>query len=158
MGGVGRGVCAQADPAAYESFFQQVVRFAQFENPAGTVLLNGQPAGVRQYTLKDALDLTDEESQVLNTLAAGCESKLRSFEDRARPSTFEARLRLIEKADPRATHLLNQVDNQRRQIVLDHVQQLRAAFGDSRFSALDAFVRSGKPVVSYFPQRKTKVE
>ena len=162
MGGCWYGICQLgssqngADPTVYESFFRQVVRFSQLQSSLGAVPLNGQPANVRPYTLQDAIGLTDQEARVLNAVASGCEASIRSSDDAARPLIFAARLRLIESENAQAVQQLKEFDDERRQIVLAHVQQLKAAFGDSRFNALDAFVRSGKQIVSFLPLPKAK--
>jgi N-methylhydantoinase A/oxoprolinase/acetone carboxylase beta subunit len=142
----------------YEKFFQQVVRFEGIKDALGTVVLNGQPTDLRQYyTLRDATGLTDQEARVLDALASDCEDKLRSSNDRAKPLIFAARLRLIEsESDAQAAQQLKEFDDEQRQIVLAHVQQLKASFGDYRFNVLDAFVRSGKQVVSFLPLPKVK--
>ena len=161
MGGLWHGVCQPGssqtapDPTVYESFFQQVVHFAELQNSLGVVSINGQPTDLRQYKLQDAIGLTDQEARVLSTVASDCGAKVRSFYDAAGPSIFDARVRLVEsKSDPQATQQLKELDDEHQQIVLAHVQQLKAAFGDSRFNTLDAFVRSGKQLLSFLPLPK----
>ena len=161
--GLWHGLCqtgstqSAPDATLYEKFFRQIVRFEEIKDALGTVVLNGQPTDLRQFTLRDATGLTDQESRVLNALASGCEDKLRSSYDRARPLIFAARLRLIEsESDAQAAQQLKEFDDEQRQIVLAHVQQLKASFGDSRFNVLDAFVRSGKQLDSFLPLPKKK--
>ena len=163
MGGLWHGVCQPGSsqtapgPTVYESFFQQVVHFSQLQNSLGVVSINGQPTDLRQYKLQDAIGLTDQEARVLSTVASSCGAKISSFYDAAKRLIFEARLRLVEsESDPQATQQLKELDDEHRQIVLAHVQQLKAAFGDSRFNGLDAFVRSGKQIESFLPLPKRK--
>ena len=145
------------DATVYEKFFLQIVRFEEIKVALGTVVLKGRPTDLQQFTLRDATGLTDQESRVLNALASDCEDKLRSSYDRARPLIFDARLRLLEsESDAEAVRQLKEFDDEQRQIVLAHVQQLKAAFGNSRFNVLDAFVRSEKQVVSFLPLPKVK--
>lgn len=138
------------DPATYEFFFRQV---AQLKNVSGPVLLNGQTGSLTQLRPKDAIGLTDHESQLLNAVASDCDARIRSLDKAARPLIFEARLRLIESESPapELTKQLKDLDNERTQTVLTHVQELRAAFGESRFKLLEAFVRSRKQAASFFP-------
>jgi hypothetical protein len=163
MSGCWHGICQPGssqnapDPNVYESFFRQVVRFPQLQSSLGVVLLNGQPTDVRQYTLQDAIGLTDQESRVLKTIASGCEAKIRASDDAAGPLIFAARLRLIESEnDAQAVQQLKEFGDEQRQIVLAHVQQLKASLEASRFNVLDAFVRSGKQLDSFLPLPKAK--
>jgi hypothetical protein len=128
------------DPTApYESFFRRV---AQLKNASGPVLLNGQSSTLTQPSAQDALGLTDEEAQILGGIAADCEAKVSAFDTAVRSVVFGFRLRLVESESPRATQQLKELERERSQIVLRHVQRLRSSFGDSRFKLLDEFVRS----------------
>src|SRR5215467_9845213 len=120
------------DPAVYLSFFREV---AQLKQMSGPVLLNGQASGLRRPTIQEALGLTEEEAQTLNALAADCELKSRRFDDGIRLSTFEARLLAIasEGASERLTQQRKNLESQRDEMVQDHIKQLKAEFGDSRF-------------------------
>ena len=137
------------DPASFEPFFREV---AQLKNLSGPVLLNGQPSKLPPPTAQNAIGLTDEESQILNAVASDCEAKIHLFDGSVRSLIFEARLQLIE-ADNAALPIqqLQDLHRERNRILLTHIQQLRTAFGDSRFKMLDAYVRSRKPGDSFFP-------
>ena len=136
-----------SDPTSFERFFQQVTHL---KNVSGPVLLNGQPSQLTQPTPQNAIGLTDEESQVLNAIASDCEAKIRSLDASVRSSIFEARLQRIESEDvPLAVRQLKNYRDERAQIVLTHIQQLRVTLGDSRFKMLDTYVRSN--VNSFFP-------
>src|SRR5687767_5755136 len=137
MGCLWQGVSQQnaPDPAVYESFFRQV---AQLRNATGQVLLNGQPSSLTQPPVQDAIGLTAQESQVLNALASDCEAKIRPLDNAARPLIFEARLHAASGGTPQwLRQQLNSTDKQRNEIVLAHVRELKAAFGDQRFQMLD---------------------
>jgi hypothetical protein len=138
------------DPAVYLSFFREVAWLKQAPDP---VLVNGQTSILRRPTIQEALGLTEEEAQMLNALAADCELKSRKFDDGIRRSTLEARLLAIasEGASERRPQQRKNLDSQRDEMVQDHIQKLKAEFGDSRFEALDAFIRSKKTGSSFFP-------
>ena len=138
------------DPAVYLSFFRQV---AQLKQVSGPVLVNGQVSGLRRPTIQEALGLTEEEAQTLNALAADCEMKSRRFDDAVHRSTLEARLLAIasEGASEKPTQQRKNLDSQYDEMVQDHIKQLKAEFGDSRFESLDAFIRSKKTGSSFFP-------
>ena len=46
---------------------------------------------------------------------------------------------------------MKDIERQRTRMVLDHIQQLKAAFGDVRFEMLDNRVHSRKEDASFFP-------
>lgn len=146
------------DPAVYESFFAQVARLTQSINVSGTTLLNGQPSAAivdgaviwtpiwTQPTAREAIGLTDRESRALNEVATDYQASLRYF-------VFETRLERIrtEGAPARLMQQMKDLESQRTQMVLNHIQQLKAAFGDARFEMLDSWVRSRKEAPSFFP-------
>ena len=138
------------DRAVYRSFFMQV---AQLKQAPGPVLINGQASGLRQPTIQETLGLTENEAQILSALAADCELKSRTLDGAVRLSTFEARLSSIESegASTAAAQQRKNLERQRDEIVQDHIQQLKVEFGDSRFEALDAYVRSRRAGSSFFP-------
>ena len=138
-----------SDPVFYLSFFGEVVWLKQAPGP---VLLNGQASILRWPTIQEALGLTEEEAQILNALAADRELKSRRFDDGIRLSTFEARLLAIasEGASEKPSQQRKNLDTQRDEMVQHHIQELKAEFGDSRFAALDAFIRS-KKTPRFFP-------
>jgi len=138
------------DPAVYRSFFREVAWLKQAPDP---VLLNGQASGLRRPTIQETLGLTESEAQILNALAADCELKSRPLDDAVRVSTLEARLSSIE-SEGAPTAIGKQRKNLERrldEIVQNHIQQLKVEFGDSRFEALDSYVRSRRAGSSFFP-------
>jgi hypothetical protein len=151
MGCMANGVCQPApEPSFYESFFRQV---AALQNVSGPIALNGQPSGLTRPTPQDAIGLTDQESQALNALASDFEDGIRSLDSAFAPLVFEGRLRRIESDETSVwlAEKLKDLEDQRNHMVSRYMQRLRAAFGDSRFEALDAFVRSRKLTDSFFP-------
>ncbi|HWB83974.1 MAG TPA: hypothetical protein VG675_07530 [Bryobacteraceae bacterium] len=143
-----------SDPAVFESFFHQV---EELQHQSGPLLLNGRPSNLRRPTVQVATGLTDEEARILDAIASDCQTKLTSFDVSVRPFVFEARLQLMEpESAPEATQKLKDVESERGQIVLRHVQQLKAAFGDSRFQIVDTYVRSRKSGNDFFPLTPNK--
>ena len=128
------------DPAVYLSFFRQVAGLKQV-------------SGLRQPTPQEALGVCEQEAQILSAVAADCELKSRPFANAVGLLTFEARLRAVESEDGSAwlAQQRKHLDSQRDQMVQDHIQQLKVEFGDSRFEALDTFIRSRKADTNFFP-------
>ena len=140
------------DRGVYRSFFRQVAQLKQVSDP---VLINGQASGLRQPTIQETLGLTENEAQIVIALAVDCELKSRSLDGALRLSTFEARLSSISiESEGASTAIAQQRKNLERQldeIVQDHIQQLKVELGDSRFEALDAYVRSRRIGSNFFP-------
>ena len=144
------------DPKLYESFFQQVVRLKSFSNPYLGGEANGKPVVVIVPEIQKVIGLTDAEVALLNTAAADCLSKLQAFRTPV-GLIFEARLQFIEsgKVSKPVAQELDDLERQHNQTVLDRVQQLHTAFGDSRFQVLDDYVHSSKsqrelmPVINF---------
>jgi hypothetical protein len=167
IGGCSRGFCQSgveppspihAQTERYEAFFRQV---AELRNVSGPVtLINGKPVESNgrlvEITLpkaQEAIGLTDQEANVLNAIASDCEASIREYDVSVRPLVFETRLQALASEDApsaAAAQLLMDLDNQRNQIVLDHVRRVKAAFGDLRFLVLDEWVRSRKQA-NFFP-------
>jgi hypothetical protein len=167
IGGCSQGFCqsgveppspVRAQTDRYESFFRQV---AELRDVSGTVtLMNGKPvepngrlAEITVTTPQEAIGLTGLEANVLNAIVSDCEASIREYDVSVGPLVFETRLQaLASEGGPAAAaaQLLMDLDNERNQIVLDHIRRVKAAFGDSRFSVLDEWVRSRRQA-NFFP-------
>jgi hypothetical protein len=141
------------DSIAFERFFREVAQLSEVaRNVSSVVSLNGQPSKLTTPTAQDAIGLTNEESRTLKAVASLCETRIRSFEEAARPLVFEARLQLIEsETSSLAIERLNSLDLERQQILSACIQRLRTAFGDTRFKLVEDFVLSRKQGDSFFP-------
>ena len=128
-----------SDYSLYSAFFQRVAIQSK------PTLLNGQPADPPKPSIQEATGLTDREMKALNGIAADCQASIDSIY-RQRPGfVFEALLESIESGKDTSgdvQQLAKDRENQRERIVLDHVQQLRTAFGAARFQALDSRLRA----------------
>ena len=126
----------------YDSFFQRVVQRRDLPKVA-PVLLNGQPANLTEPGVQDAAGLTDPEMQLLHEIAADCEAKAQSLMRIEGTLRWEALMESLESgsdASGPAQRQLKDLEDQRDQVVRDHVLQIKADFGDARFAKIDAFV------------------
>ena len=89
-----------------------------------------------------AIAVTQEESENLHALASDCVTEIGLIDKVSKPLTFEARVRSIESngTDLRLAKRFKELQDKRRQTILDHIDRLKALLGDSRFQTLDAFV------------------
>ena len=116
------------DITVYESFFGQVAQAASRDSTAS-----------QRTTPREALGLTDREAQALDELAADCAAESRALTEATRRLTFESRLSSMasEEIPPALTRRLKRLEDERRQMVLDHVQRLKTEFGEQRFQAVE---------------------
>jgi hypothetical protein len=150
---------AASDATVYESFFQQVVQLINVSG-SGSGLLNGQPTDLKRPTVRNAIGLTEAESKALNAAASDCEIAIRQFDLASEPSIFDARLRIIAAenaaASTSAILQLNALAEKHREIVLAHIERLRAALGNSRFAMLDSWIHARQQADSFFPLVSSK--
>ena len=97
-------------------------------------------------------DLTDSEMVILNRVAADCQSGLQPLDDG--PVVLEARMRFVESGEQQADWLnprLARLKTQRDDMVVKHVEELRAALGDERFQALETAIHDWYNSLLAFP-------
>ena len=114
------------DPDLYEFLFRGL---AQIKDPRNLYFL-------------DAIALTQKEAESLHALALDCVTEIGLIDKASKPLTFEARVRSIDSngKDLRPAKRFKELQDKRRQAILDHIQRLKALLGESRFETLDAFV------------------
>jgi hypothetical protein len=142
---------APPDPAKYEAFFQQVSQLKFASESLHFVTANGDVERVPGVEvpltvpkIQDVIGLNDAEVEALNTYVADSLAKIDSLQSAAGPLIFESRLQFAEsgKVSEAVTRELRDLDYLHKQIVLEHVQQLKASLPDSSFEKLDAYVRA----------------
>ncbi len=137
------GAQDRPDPAAYQQFFRQVAELKSLGvHPTARTVWGEAPLKVP--SLQDVIGLTDAEVETLNGTAADCIAKIAALEKAAGPLIFESRLEIAgagQNSDELARKLKD-VDEQRDQIVLAHVQQLKTALPPTSFEKVDAYVRA----------------
>jgi hypothetical protein len=138
------------DAATYGKFFSQVAMMKGSTLPA--VVTEKYEVVITRPGVQETLGLTDAEMEFLNSIASDCVRAV----GRLTPSgsaIFEARLRSIESGETLAQMEQRQrrEDGRRDQVVLDRVEQLKKALGDSRFATVEAFLRGKTPATDFFP-------
>ncbi len=137
------GAQNRPDPADYQQFFRQVTELkARGAHPTARTVWGDVPLKVPR--LQEVLGLTDAEVETLNGTAVDCIAKIAALEKAAGPLIFESRLEIAgagQNSDELARKL-KEMDEQRDQIVLVHVQQLKTALPPASFEKLDAYVRA----------------
>jgi hypothetical protein len=147
------------DLPAYESFFLAVSRLTpgtamgRSVRPGRAPTFNGQTTTFVQPELEDALGITVGEAQVLRAIATDCAAKSLAIHQALKPLVLELRFAALaeEARPPSVSRRYNELNRQRAQMVLDHVQELRTAFGETRFRVIETFLSARKHSESFFP-------
>jgi len=151
------------DLPTYESFFLAVSQLAPGRalgvavGNEGVLALNGRPTNLVQPGLQDALGITLEEARALRAIAVDCQAKRAVIQEALKPLVLELRFAAIaDEAPPQAaSQRYDDLNRQRTEMVRVHIQELRTAFGETRFPLIEAFIsarkNSGSNPVSFFP-------
>src|SRR5579872_1267455 len=107
-----------SDLLRYESFFGLLVE------------LQHRPLSLMP-NVQEAIGLTGQETKFLNDTAVDCVTRMRR-------NVFEARLQAAESGQP------SEAEEQRLQLIRDHVERLKARFSSSHLQLLDDYVRSSR--------------
>jgi hypothetical protein len=130
------GLCqtSRPDPAAYLQFFRDV----------SSNLTADDSRRATAPKIQDVIGLTDAQVEALAATAEDCLSSLDDFKGRAAALTLESRLEFVQfgKHSDAITQKLKELDEQRNEVVLNHIQQLKAALADADFGKVDAYVRA----------------
>jgi len=132
---------AVPDHVLYSIFFRQIANLDQAANKMDSEGKNGNE--LRTHVQR-AAGLQESEGVILKQVAADCNKALRDNEAQAREIITRmhaqypkgAYLKLAPPAE------LVQLDEDRKQIVNEHITQLRTALDEPSFARLDGYMRS----------------
>jgi hypothetical protein len=153
------GQDASLDLLIYESFFSAVSQLmpgkamGRTVGPGQQIALIGQMPKLVQPGLEDALGITAEEARMLRAIAVDYAAKDRAIYEAQRPLVLELRFAAIAE-EPRPQSVdrrFNELNRQRAEMVLDHIQALKTAFGQARFPLIETFLSTRKNSGSFFP-------
>ena len=133
------------DPAAYRQFFRQVVDLKSIaDRGAMAQSLNGQMVTLKIPTLQDVIGLSDAEVAIVNATAADFGTKDTLFRMALIPLTFESRLELAGTGNisEELARKMKDIEDQRNQATLSHVESMKTALSAASFEKLDAYVRA----------------
>jgi hypothetical protein len=108
--------------------------------------VQGMRTSLLSKEARKALDLTDEELRSLADVTSDLVAA--SFQGEVKPQVFESRMEVAESGFVSASleEKMRDMQNQWAKTILDHVQRLKADFGQEDFQRLDEFIHSGKPM------------
>ena len=153
------GQDAPLDLPTYESFFLAVSQLTPGKamgrtvGPEQRIALIGQMPKLVQPGLEDALGITTEEARMLRAIAADCRAKSAAIHEALKPLVLELRFAAIaeEPGSQSVSRRYKELNRQRAQMVLDHIQALKTAFGEARFPLIETFLSTRKNSESFFP-------
>jgi hypothetical protein len=119
------------DFVIYDSFFYRV---AWLDNHANSLSAQGKNDTSTRSAIRMQANLTSTEEAALKAIAAD----LRVKDDGIVSATRALVAAGAQSGNPQQ---LQDLRNQRQQTITDHIAQLRAALGTTRFWELDAFIR-----------------
>ena len=131
------------DAAIYEAFFREVAQLKSLSgDTVSATMAGGRVIQLTVPKLQNVIGLTDSEVDALTAAAVDSVRQIGLLDNAARPLILDVRLQQLEsgKLSASTAQRLSAFESNRRQIVLTHVQEIRAAFGESRFPVLDEYV------------------
>jgi hypothetical protein len=119
------------DFVLYDSYFY---RIAWLDNHAKSLSLQGKIDTKMRSAIRKQGNLTSTEETALKAIAADL---------RVKDDGIASAARALRTAGERigSSRQLQDLRNQRQQVITDHIAQLRAALGSTRFLELDGFIR-----------------
>lgn len=89
--------------------------------------------------------LNDAEGDILQEIAHDCNCVVNALDAKMNASAEKFRAQIVPGATVTVPAEFNQMFEERKKIVIDHVEQLRVALGDSSFKKLETYVLSMYP-------------
>jgi hypothetical protein len=131
------------DYVLYGAFFEEVwkrtfvvhmITISQAK-PGGTE----KPREILQPTMQESIGLTHDEGRGLATIATDCHSREWLISEAARPLVWEARLEEIDagKVSSTVQQKLKLLEDQRSEMIIGYVRQLREMLGSDRFQIVE---------------------
>jgi len=106
---------------------------------------------------QDTLGLTDQEAQVLKTVAKDYQTKKELFVAAVGPLRMESLFQTLDsgRVSVGVAQRIRDLQNEYAKVVSALIRRLEGALGTSRFDALDALVRSGNWPAPFGPTIKS---
>ena len=127
------------DPAAYERLFQDVWWLESAVSQASSAGDATKPIFPK---IQEKIGLMDAEGEILTATTNDYFSRLPALQAALASLTLESRIEFAGsgKHSDELTQKFKDLEDQRNQLILDHVQQLKAALSAASFAKVDAYV------------------
>jgi len=136
----------------FETFFYMIGSYNLWADQAEKAGKHAEAAGWRTAHQRNA-GLNDAEGEVLQEIAHDCNCAVNELDAKMSAAAEQFRAQIVPGATVNlADAEFYQMFEDRKKIVIDHVEQLRVALGDTSFKKLEAYV------LSMYPAPKSKAE
>ena len=147
---------AQPEPMSlryvyFETFFYTIGTYNLWAEQAEKAGNHAEAAGWRTSHQRTA-GLNDAEGEVLQEIAHDCNCAVNDLDEKMNAQAEKFRAQIVPGATVTVPVEFYQMSEDRKKIVIDHVEQLRVALGDTSFKKLEAYV------LSMYPAPKSKAE
>lgn len=128
----------------FETFFYMIGAYNLWAEQAEKAGKHAEAADWRVSHQRTA-GLNDAEGEILQEIAHDCNCVVNELDAKMNASAEKFRAQIVPGATVTVPAEFNQMFEERKKIVIDHVEQLRVALGDSSFKKLETYVLSMYP-------------
>jgi hypothetical protein len=137
----------------FETFFYMIGTYNLWAEQAEKAGKHAEAAGWRTAHQRNAR-LNDAEGEVLQEIAHDCNCAVNELDEKFSVEAEKFRAQIVPGATVTVPVEFYQMSEDRKKIVVDHVEQLRVALGETSFKKLEIYVLSMNPA----PENKAKPE
>ena len=135
----------------FETFFYEIGIYNRWAEQAEKAGKHAEAAAWRTSQQRTA-GLNDAEGEVLQEIAHDCNCAVNELDTKMSADAEKFRAQIVPGATVTVPVEFYQMSEDRKKIVVDHVEQLRVALGDTSFKKLETYVLSMYPA----PESKAK--
>lgn len=135
----------------FETFFYEIGIYNRWAEQAEKAGKHAEAAAWRTSHQRMA-GLNDAEGEVLQEIAHDCNCAVNELDAKMNADADKLRAQIVPGATVTVPVEFYQMSEDRKKIVIDHVEQLRVALGDTSFKKLETYVLSMYPA----PESKAK--
>lgn len=129
---------------SFETFFYTIGSHNLWAEQADTAGKHAEAAGWRT-SYQQMFKLNDAEGEVLQEIAHDCNCAVNELDAKMNAKAEKFRTQIVPGATVTVPAEFYQISEDRKKIVIDHVEQLRMALGDTSFKKLETYVLSMFP-------------
>jgi len=128
----------------FETFFYTIGTYNLWAEQAEKAGKHAEAVGWRTSHQR-AARLNDAEGEVLQEIAHDCNCAVNDLDEKMTAQAEKFRTQIVPGATMTVPVEFNQMFEERKKIVIDHVEHLRVALGDTSFKKLETYVLSMYP-------------
>jgi hypothetical protein len=129
---------------SFETFFYTIGTYNLWAEQADKAGKHAEAEGWRM-SYQQMFKLNDAEGEVLQEIAHDCNCAVNELDGKMNAKAEKFRTQIVPGATVTVPVEFYQMSEDRKKIVIDHVEQLKAALGDTSFKKLETYVLSMFP-------------